>query len=220
MSESAATTKLGRPKSQEKRQTILAAASELFLQQGFTNTSMDLVAKAASVSKQTVYSHFNNKDDLYTAVIDAKCKEYRLDASRLDTCDAPLGDVLREIAHQTISLLQDPDVIAMYTVVIGEAKNNPHVAELFYRAGPQQSVQTVAGIIAKVKPELSQLQAMSVATDFFNLIKADFHMRSMLRLPFKLSCEQQQSICRRVCQQIAVLLEACQDFPTVGPHAH
>ena len=108
----------------------------------------------------------------------------------------------------------------MYTVVIGEAKNNPHVAELFYRAGPQQSVQTVAGIIAKVKPELSQLQAMSVATDFFNLIKADFHMRSMLRLPFKLSCEQQQSICRRVCQQIAVLLEACQDFPTVGPHAH
>ena len=190
------------------------------MQQGFTNTSMDLVAKAASVSKQTVYSHFNNKDDLYTAVIDAKCKEYRLDASRLDTCDAPLGDVLHEIAHQTISLLQDPDVIAMYTVVIGEAKNNPHVAELFYRAGPQQSVQTVAGIIAKVKPELSQLQAMSVATDFFNLIKADFHMRSMLRLPFELSCEQQQSICRRVCQQIAVLLEACQDFPTVGPHAH
>jgi TetR/AcrR family transcriptional repressor of mexJK operon len=214
MSEKEVPVKLGRPKSEEKRKTILGGASNLFLSNGFTNTSMDMVAKEAGVSKQTVYSHFNNKDELYTAVIDAKCQEYRLDASRLEHCNAPLHTVLTEIANQVISLLQDPDVIAMYTVVIGEAKNNPHVAELFYNAGPLQSVETVARIIRDSKPgQLSDLQAKAIATDFFNLIKGDFHMRSMLHLPFTLNDQQRQCLCDRVCTQITLLLDNFGKFP-------
>ena len=166
-------------------------------------------------------SHFNNKDELYTAVIDAKCRQYRLDATRLDNCDALIHDVLMEIANQTLSLLQDPDVIAMYTVVIGEANNNPHVAELFYRAGPLQSVETVASIIHSYNStELSDQQAMAVATDFFNLIKSDFHMRSMLRLPFELNETQQQCLCERVCLQITLMLENIQRFPYIAHAKH
>jgi len=221
MSEKAVAIKLGRPKSEQKRITILECATDLFLQNGFTNTSMDMVAKDAGVSKQTVYSHFNNKDELYTAVIDAKCRQYRLDATRLDNCDALIHDVLMEIANQTLSLLQDPDVIAMYTVVIGEANNNPHVAELFYRAGPLQSVETVASIIHSYNStELSDQQAMAVATDFFNLIKSDFHMRSMLRLPFELNETQQQCLCERVCLQITLMLENIQRFPYIAHAKH
>ena len=55
------TTGAGRPKSQEKQQQILTSAACLFLKQGFSNTSMDLIANEADVSKQTVYSHFKNK---------------------------------------------------------------------------------------------------------------------------------------------------------------
>lgn len=209
-------TKLGRPKSEEKRRTILECASNQFLQNGFTNTSMDMVAKQANVSKQTVYSHFNNKEDLYTAVIDAKCQQYRLDASRLELCNVPIADVLTEIAHQTLQLLQDPDVIAMYGIVIGEAKNNPHVAELFYRAGPQQSVHTVANIMASCLPQLSTDQSIAIATDFFNLLKSDFHMRSMLKLPFELNEQQKISLCQRVCMQTLLLIENCQQFPSVA----
>ncbi|WP_100642670.1 TetR/AcrR family transcriptional regulator [Alteromonas facilis] len=216
MTSQAPAVKLGRPKSEEKRQAIMACASRLFLSNGFTNTSMDLVAKEAGVSKQTVYSHFRNKDDLYTAVIDAKCREYRLDASRLEGCDAPCQEVLFEIANQTISLLQDSDVIAMYKVVIGEANNNPRVAELFYRAGPQQSVKTVASILASFYPSLSEEQAQSFAVDFFNLLKADFHMRSLLQLQFTLSQEQQRLVCLRVCQQIQTLIANAANLPIVS----
>ncbi len=216
MAEQDQPVKLGRPKSEEKRRMILECASQLFLQNGFTNTSMDLVAKHAKVSKQTVYSHFNNKDDLYTAVIDAKCQQYRLDASRLEDCKAPMADVLIEIAHQTMQLLQDPDVIAMYGVVIGEAKNNPHVAELFYRAGPQQSVHTVARIMATYKPDLNKEQSVAIATDFFNLLKSDFHMRSMLKLPFQLNDQQKNALCQRVCQQTLLLIANYHQFPALN----
>ena len=54
------TAPVGRPKSMEKRNQILSSASQLFLQDGFTNTTMDNVAKQSGVSKQTVYSHFAN----------------------------------------------------------------------------------------------------------------------------------------------------------------
>lgn len=219
MSENSSTVKLGRPKSEEKRRTILNAASCEFLTNGFTNTSMDMVAKHANVSKQTVYSHFNNKDELYTAVIDAKCRQYRLDASRLENCDAPLGDVLLEIANQFINLLQDAEVISMYTVVIGEAKNNPHVAELFYRAGPLQSIKTLSTILMQFHPNLSAEQASGLATDFFNLLKADYHMRSLLKLPYELTQEQQLSLCQRVCKQIHTLLDSADKFVPVT-HSH
>ena len=221
MSDQAVAIKLGRPKSEQKRVTILESATDLFLNNGFTNTSMDMVAKDAGVSKQTVYSHFNNKDDLYTAVIDAKCRQYRMDATRIDNNKASLQDVLMEIADQALSLLQDPEVIAMYTVVIGEANNNPHVAELFYRAGPLQSLDTVAGIIHSHKPtQLTESQATALATDFFNLIKSDFHMRSMLQLPFKLSQTQQHTLCQRVCLQISLMVDNAQQLPIVSSTKH
>ena len=51
-----------RSKSESKRKQILDAATILFTEQGYSSTSMDLIAKNANVSKQTVYSHFGNKD--------------------------------------------------------------------------------------------------------------------------------------------------------------
>src|SRR5579859_8268673 len=48
---------------------ILGAARELFLDAGYGNTSMDAVAKHAGVSKSTLYAHFQNKEQLFGAVV-------------------------------------------------------------------------------------------------------------------------------------------------------
>ena len=64
----------GRPKDPAKRAAILEAAKTLFLAGGFSGTSMDAVAKEAGVSKLTVYSHFSDKETLFSAAIEAKCQ--------------------------------------------------------------------------------------------------------------------------------------------------
>jgi len=69
----------GRPKDVTKRNDILLAASDLFLQRGFHGTSMDALAEAAGVSKATVYSHFTDKNVLYQALIQSKVTDYQLD---------------------------------------------------------------------------------------------------------------------------------------------
>ena len=66
---------LGRPKDLAKRQSILDAAKTLFLTKGYANTSMDAVAGLAGVSKLTVYSHFTDKETLFSSAIMSKCTE-------------------------------------------------------------------------------------------------------------------------------------------------
>src|SRR4030095_1728560 len=51
-----------------KRSAILDAATELFLTREYAGTSMEDVASAASVSKQTVYKHFSDKQSLFREV--------------------------------------------------------------------------------------------------------------------------------------------------------
>ncbi|WP_218309221.1 TetR/AcrR family transcriptional regulator [Alteromonas antoniana] len=190
----ASVSRAGRPKSEAKRRQILHAASELFLNEGFANTSMDKVAKASGVSKQTVYSHFESKDSLYTAAIENKCLAYQLDPARLSQhngCQLPLEDCLQTIGVQFVKLFHDEEVIAMYRVVIAEANNNPHVAELFYNAGPKASIYVLAGMFETFSNNrLSHADALALAIDYFSLLKGEFHIRTLFGLASPLSGEQ------------------------------
>lgn len=176
----------GRPKSEEKRLQILSAASCLFLKEGFSNTSMDKVAKASGVSKQTVYSHFSNKDDLFQSAISSKCMSYQLDNQHLvasGTPDLPFDTCLKKIGTQFMRLLQDPEVIAMFRVVIAESTTNPHVTKLFFDAGPLASLNTISDVFSLYGgSQLSPKDARQLACDFLAMLKGEFHIMSLCGL--------------------------------------
>lgn len=198
--------KAGRPKSVQKRKQILVAAGELFLEQGFSGCSMDMVAKHSAVSKQTVYSHFSNKEALFTAVINAKCKDYQLDSQQLEHESGRFEDILQQIGLQIIRLLHDSQVIALYRIVIGEVSSNPRAAELFYQAGPQHNMTMLAQCFLRFhQGALTESQAMQSALVFFNALKGEFHTKSVLGLDFALNQEQQQ-------QHVEEAIAALQDF--------
>jgi TetR/AcrR family transcriptional regulator, mexJK operon transcriptional repressor len=200
--------KAGRPKSMQKRKQILLAAGDLFLSHGFSGCSMDMVAKHSGVSKQTVYSHFANKEALFIAVIVAKCEEYQLDEKHLEHDSGGLEVVLKQIGLQIIRLLHDKDVIAIYRVVIGEISTNPRVAELFYSAGPQQSLVMLAHCFQRsTVHELSDAQANQCAVMFFNLLKGEFHTKSILGLDYALSNQQQNEQVEFAVRQVCWFLD-------------
>lgn len=58
-----------------KRAAIVDAARHAFLESGYVSTSMDRIAAEAGVSIKTVYRHFDNKDDLFSAVMQAACHQ-------------------------------------------------------------------------------------------------------------------------------------------------
>lgn len=60
------------PKPLDTRGKIVQAASRLFYSEGIGRVSMDAVAEKAGVTKRTLYYHFDSKDDLVAAYLDAR----------------------------------------------------------------------------------------------------------------------------------------------------
>ncbi len=58
---------------EERREQILAAATEAFARNGFAATSLDDIAAQAGVARVLLYRHFDSKTDLYQAVLDRMC---------------------------------------------------------------------------------------------------------------------------------------------------
>ncbi|WP_281262499.1 TetR/AcrR family transcriptional regulator, partial [Streptomyces milbemycinicus] len=56
-------------RSARKREAIMEAATAVFLEKGYSGTSMDDIARLAAVSKQTVYKHFADKEKLFAEII-------------------------------------------------------------------------------------------------------------------------------------------------------
>ena len=60
---------------EQKRAAMVSAARHAFLDGGYSQTSMDAIAGLAGVSVKTIYRHFENKDELFSAVMQAVCRE-------------------------------------------------------------------------------------------------------------------------------------------------
>ena len=60
----------------QKRDFILEKAKELFIQKGYTGTSMEDLVKYSGVSKGSIYYHFDSKEDLFLNLIEKDTKEW------------------------------------------------------------------------------------------------------------------------------------------------
>ena len=59
----------------QRHKQILAVAAELFARQGFHGTTTRQIAEQAQVNEAILFRHFPQKEDLYWAVIEEKCRE-------------------------------------------------------------------------------------------------------------------------------------------------
>ena len=64
-------------KGEALRQKIVAAADQLFYQQGYENTSFSDIAAAVDISRGNFYYHFKTKDEILSAVIDLRVTDYQ-----------------------------------------------------------------------------------------------------------------------------------------------
>ena len=58
-----------RPRKQRNREAIISRAAELFLREGFSGTSMAMIAAEVGGSKTTLYNHFPSKELLFEEVV-------------------------------------------------------------------------------------------------------------------------------------------------------
>jgi TetR/AcrR family transcriptional regulator, mexJK operon transcriptional repressor len=171
----------GRPKDLIKRSAILDVAKRLFPQHGFDGVSMDQIAAEAGVSKLTVYSHFGDKESLFTSAIDAKCQEQLPAAFFAGDLRGGLREQLMTIAGAFFALVTSDEAIAMHRMMTMPGTGDSRARELFWQAGPQRIKEEFADFLrARVaQGELEMDDAYRAASQFFCLLKGEPHMQML-----------------------------------------
>jgi TetR/AcrR family transcriptional repressor of mexJK operon len=117
---------------QRKRTLIVDAAREAFLAGGYAQTSMDGIAKCAGVSIKTVYRHFDDKDDLFSAVMQSACSPQGQEASlERDWFKRAPRIALRLAAMEYLQHALSDEQVSLYRVVLRDAGRFPELGRRY-----------------------------------------------------------------------------------------
>jgi AcrR family transcriptional regulator len=125
-----------------KDRAIVIAANEHFLHEGFAGTSMDAIAKSAGVSVKTIYSHFANKDELFSRVMVAACTDHLLSselpsdlelAERFAWFSEATQRGLMKAGQEYLRHLLSAEQLALYRVVTRDADRFPDLGRQYHK---------------------------------------------------------------------------------------
>jgi AcrR family transcriptional regulator len=165
----------------ERRQALLDAARDVFLERGYANATIDAVVERAGGSKATVYALFESKEGLFSALV-AEAAEELSALVQSYPLDGRIEDDLRDFGHHYLEILTRPDRLALFRLVLGESGRVPEVGEIFFRTGPQVIFRKVVDMLrsaaARGQIELSDVEGM--AHFFIDALRGHVHMEVML----------------------------------------
>lgn len=147
---------------------VLEGARAVFMADGYEGASVDAIAKAAGVSKATLYSYFSDKRLLFMEVAKTECLAQIKEADCiLDAYDHP-RTVMAEAGRRMMGLVLSPFGQAIFRMCVAERDRFPELGREFYRTGPEVFHGTVCAYFeqAVAKGDLA-IDDVKLATDQF-----------------------------------------------------
>lgn len=157
----------------EKRREILSGAREVFLERGFDAASMGDIARVAGVSKGTLYVYFQNKEDLFAALVASECSETAERMFVLDNNEPDVEKVLSTLGRSFIEAMVRPEHMATLRTVIAIGSKFPQISHRFFEAGPCQGIRRLGNYLqARVeRGDLDIPDVEQAASQFLTLCK-------------------------------------------------
>ena len=166
---------------------IMQAAKELFIAEGYGAISMDQVARAAGVSKATVYSHFGSKEKLFAAIIQHACKGFAVDLFPQVNDEPDIGVALRRIASSIESFLLGEGPIRVYRIIVSEGPRFPELVDAWWNTGPLPFRAALAEFLRNATKDgkLVIPNPTLAADQLVALIKGPLYLRRLFNLPLR-----------------------------------
>jgi AcrR family transcriptional regulator len=151
-----------------KRRQIVEGARNIFLAQGFDAASMNDIARAAGVSKGTLYVYFNNKEELFEAIVEQECDAQAEGIFDLDPNDHDVEAVLTRLGTAYVKFLCRPEKASAIRTVIAIADRMPEIGKRFYESGPAEGIARLAAYIdAQAKAGVLKVEDSEIAAAQF-----------------------------------------------------
>ena len=112
---------------------ILEAAVDIFLNNGFNQTTLLDVAQKAGISRSTIYLYYKTKEDLFLQVVRTTIHKH---SAQIQKINAQSNEDLRQNIHNIVELVftttGDQNYLRLLLIFITESANNPFLQQIFF----------------------------------------------------------------------------------------
>jgi TetR/AcrR family transcriptional regulator, mexJK operon transcriptional repressor len=160
---------------------VLEGARSVFLRDGFEGASVDDIARAAGVSKATLYSYFPDKRLLFLEVARAECCR-QVDETEALICTATtVHEVLMIAATRLVGFFLSEFSIRVFRVCAAESDRFPEIGQAFFENGPAEVRERLVTYFtyAESHGDLLVPDKPLAANQFMELCKADLFPKAM-----------------------------------------
>ncbi|EHU9516884.1 TetR/AcrR family transcriptional regulator [Vibrio vulnificus] len=184
-------------RSEEKREAILTAAKQAFLEFGVQNTSMDKLAALAGVSKRTVYNHFSSKEALVMELLSVLWKSTITEDELVALSKRPLQDQLVSLLCQEISVIAQPSYLDMAKVALGHFLFKPEELKAQTSSMSKQDTALYTWLAEQDKNGRLKLESVELArTQLHSLIKGSAFWPQLIGSAEPLTVEQGEALAK------------------------
>ena len=162
---------------------LLGAALALFVEKGFAATRSEEVARAAGVSKGTLYLYFPSKEELLKAVIQHfLADEVAAGIEEAAAIDGPTPAVMEQLLVSWWTRVYDGPASGVFKLVVSEVRNFPEIAKFYVERVIQPGNALVARLLAR-----------GIERGEFQDVDVEFAVHSIL-MPMVLLCVNKHSL--------------------------
>jgi TetR/AcrR family transcriptional repressor of mexJK operon len=161
---------------------ILNTAADIFLQEGFDRASVAAIARVAGASKETLYSRFPTKEELFEAVISRKTEILLRKFSRVLVQNRSIEKVLESYGSNLLDFMLLPEMQRLSRILISAAPQFPELAAEFWRLCPEQEQEQLAAYLDSqiASGVLVRTGTRKAAELFFSLCLGQFLLHASL----------------------------------------
>jgi AcrR family transcriptional regulator len=167
-----AKTKLDRD---QRRELILDVAQSVFLEEGFANASMSVIAARLGGSKGTLYNYFKSKDELFNAYVQRRCL-WQDEIFASPHAGETTQETLRRIGRAYLTRVLTDFNLKNFRLIAAEAERSPEIGQTFYEAGPRKGAERVAELLEGMAAagDLELDDPMEAAHQFLGLVQSRY----------------------------------------------
>lgn len=133
---------------QRRRNEIVEVARRAFLDHGYSATSMSAIADELGGSKATLWSHFASKEELFIAVVDTQAALFACATEEALGRGIYSTARLRRYCLRFLTMLMQPDSIALFRVILGDGGRFPEINNIFHVRGPVRAIAFLTEFLA------------------------------------------------------------------------
>lgn len=169
----------------DRRELIIAEATERFLERGYVAVSVDEIIKKVGGSKTNVYRHFGGKKGLFIEVVRSLATEFLEHLRTTEITNKSPEEGLRQIAHNLLNQLLDERHLAFQRLIIAESRRFEDLGKVWLESRPQQSRRVLAKFIYELqqKKQLREADPLLAATLFHDMISFYPIHKAMIEIP-------------------------------------